>query len=47
MKLTFGKAVPRVDMAVVDIHYIHTLVPHEVSLMPVALQEDTTATAGR
>lgn len=36
-QLTLGKAVPRVDMAIVDIHDVHTLVPHEVPLMPIAL----------
>lgn len=37
-QLTLGKAVPRVDVAVVDVHDVHTLVVHEVPLMPIALQ---------
>lgn len=36
-QLTLGKAVPRVDVPVVDVHDVHTLVAHEVPLMPVAL----------
>lgn len=45
-KLTFRKAVPRVDVAVVNIHDVYTLVPHEVSLVPIALCADITVTAG-
>lgn len=37
-QLTLGKAVSRVDVAVVDIHDVHTLVTHEVPFMPIALQ---------
>ena len=36
-QLTLGKAVPRVDMAVVDVHDVHALVTHEVPFMPIAL----------
>lgn len=36
-QLTLGKAVPRVDVAVVDIHDVHALVTHEVPFMPIAL----------
>jgi hypothetical protein len=45
-KLTFSKAIPRVDVAVVNIHDVYSLVTHEVSLMPIALCTDTTVTAG-
>lgn len=33
----FSKAIPRVDVAVVNIHDVYSLVTHEVSLMPIAL----------
>lgn len=36
-QLTLGKAVPRVDVPVVDIHDVHTLVTHEVPFMSIAL----------
>lgn len=37
-ELTLGKAVPRVDVAVVDIHDVHALVTHEVPLVSIALR---------
>lgn len=46
-ELTFSKAVPRVDVAVVNVHDVDTPVTHEVSLMAIALWTDTTVTSGR
>ena len=47
VELTFSKAVPRVDVAVVNVHDVYTPVTHEVSLMAIALWIDTTVISGR
>lgn len=44
--LTFSKAVPGVDVAVVNVHDVYTPVTHEVSLMAIALRADTAVTTG-